>query len=84
MPQHLNPVLLRRTNEVGLSERTTACLTTANITYIGDLVQLTEIELLYKPHIGLSALREIKSMLVGLGLHLGMWVPDWPPESIRR
>lgn len=29
-------------------------------------------------------LREIKSMLAGLGLHLGMEVSGWPPENIGR
>jgi DNA-directed RNA polymerase subunit alpha len=81
MTQHaLNPVLLRRTDEVGLSERTAACLTTANIVYIGELVQMIEIELLRTPHVGRGALHEIKVMLAGLGLHLGMEVPSWPPQ----
>jgi len=81
MTQHaLNPVLLRRTDEVGLSERTAACLTTANIVYIGELVQMIKIELLRMPHVGRGALHEIKAMLAGLGLHLGMEVPSWPPQ----
>jgi DNA-directed RNA polymerase subunit alpha len=85
MPQHpLNPALLRRTDEVGLSERTAMCLTTANIVYIGDLVQMIEIELMRTPHIGPTTLREIKAMLAGLKLHLGMQVPGWPPENIGR
>lgn len=85
MPQHaLSPILLRRTDEVGLSQRTAACLTTANIVYIGDLVQMIEIELLRTPHVGATALHEIKVMLAGLGLHLGMQVPSWPPENIGR
>ncbi len=85
MPQHaLNPVLLRRTDEVGLSQRTALCLTTANITYIGELVQMIEIELLRTPHVGATALHEIKVMLAGLELHLGMEVPGWPPENLGR
>ena len=85
MPQDvLNPALLRRTDEVGLSQRTALCLTTANIMYIGELVQMIEIELLRQPHIGRTALHEIKTMLAGLKLHLGMEVPGWPPENIGR
>jgi DNA-directed RNA polymerase subunit alpha len=85
MPQHaLNPVLLKRTDEVGLSSRTALCLTTANIVYIGDLVQLTEVELLRTPHIGGATLHDIKTILAGLGLHLGMFVPGWPPEDAAR
>ena len=85
MPEHvLNPALLRRTDEVGLSQRTAACLTTANIMFIGELVQMIEIELLRTPHVGATALHEIKTMLAGLKLHLGMEVPGWPPEDIGR
>ena len=80
----LNPVLLRRTDEVGLSQRTATCLTTANIAHIGDLVQMIEIELLRTPHVGATALHEIKVMLAGLGLHLGMEVPGWPAENLGR
>jgi DNA-directed RNA polymerase subunit alpha len=80
----LNPALLRRTDEVGLSQRTAICLTTANIARIGDLVQMNEIELMRTPHVGPTALHEIKVMLAGLQLHLGMEVPGWPPETIGR
>jgi DNA-directed RNA polymerase subunit alpha len=85
MPQHaLNPILLRRTDDVGLSQRTVLCLTTANIPYLGDLVQMMEIDLLRSPHIGRTGLHEIKMMLAGLKLHLGMVVPGWPPESLGQ
>jgi DNA-directed RNA polymerase subunit alpha len=80
----LNPAFLRRTDEVGLSERTAECLTGADILYIGDLVQMTEIELLRRPHVGRGTLHDIKVMLAGLGLHLGMVVPHWPPENLGR
>jgi len=84
LPHALNPTLLRRTDEVGLSQRTVACLTTANIMHVGELVQMIEVELLRTPHIGVTALKEIKTMLGGLGLHLGMEVPGWPPEDLTR
>jgi DNA-directed RNA polymerase subunit alpha len=85
MPQQaLNPALLSRTDKVGLSERTAECLTGADILYIGDLVQMSEIELLGMAHVGRGTLKEIKVMLAGLGLHLGMVVPDWPAESLGR
>jgi DNA-directed RNA polymerase subunit alpha len=85
MTQHaLNPVLLKRTDEVGLLPRTVMCLTTENILYIGDLIQMTEAELLRTPHIGVTTLHDIKSMLAGFRLHLGMEVPGWPPEDIGR
>jgi DNA-directed RNA polymerase subunit alpha len=85
MPQDARePALLRRTDEVGLSERTAECLTSAGIVYVGELVQMTEIELLHTPHVGRGALHEIKVMLAGLGLQLGMVLLDWPPENLRR
>jgi len=49
--------------------------------YIGELVQMIEVELLRTPHIGVTALREIKTMLAGLKVHLGMEVPGWPPRT---
>jgi DNA-directed RNA polymerase subunit alpha len=79
----LNPALLRRTDEVGLSARSAECLTGAGILCVGDLVQMIEIELLRVPHVGRTTLIEIKTMLAGLGLHLGMEVPNWPPAKIK-
>jgi DNA-directed RNA polymerase subunit alpha len=85
MPQAaLNPAFLRRTDEVGLSARSAECLTGAGILYVGALVQMSEIELLRVPHVGGNTLREIKTMLASLGLHLGMEVPNWPPANIER
>jgi DNA-directed RNA polymerase subunit alpha len=85
MPQHVfNSNLLKRTDEVGLLPRTVACLTMEHILYIGDLVQMTESELLRTQHIGGTALHDIKSVLAGMKLHLGMDVPGWPPETIGR
>jgi DNA-directed RNA polymerase subunit alpha len=82
MHQHdRNPALLRRTDNVGLAERTAKCLTDAGIVHIGDLVQMTESELLRLPHVGRGSLHEIKMMLAGLRLHLGMVLPDWPPKN---
>jgi DNA-directed RNA polymerase subunit alpha len=84
MPQAAhNPAFLKGTGEVGLSARSTECLTGAGILYVGDLVQMSEIELLRVPHVGRNTLIEIKTMLAGLGLHLGMEVPNWPPAKIK-
>ena len=40
--------------------------------YIGDLVQRTEVELLRTPNLGKKSLTEIKEVLEGHGLGLGM------------
>lgn len=35
------------------------------------------------PNFGRKSLNEIKEVLSGMGLHLGMDVEDWPPENIE-
>ena len=32
---------------------------------------------------GASGVNEIKEVLTQMGLHLGMDVPDWPPDNIE-
>ena len=49
----------------------------------GDLIQKTEAEMLRTPNFGRKSLNEIKEVLSGMGLHLGMEVEDWPPENIE-
>ena len=78
-----NPALLRKVDELELSVRSANCLKNDNIVYIGDLIQKTEAEMLRTPNFGRKSLNEIKEVLAALGLHLGMDVPDWPPENIE-
>ncbi len=78
-----NPVLLKKVDELELSVRSANCLKNDNIVYIGDLIQKSEAEMLRTPNFGRKSLNEIKEVLAGLGLHLGMEVPDWPPEDIE-
>lgn len=77
------PVLLKKVDELELSVRSANCLKNDNIVYIGDLVQKTEAEMLRTPNFGRKSLNEIKEVLVQMGLHLGMDVPDWPPDNIE-
>ncbi len=79
-----NPNLLRRVEEMELSVRSANCLKNDNIVYIGDLVQKTEAEMLRTPNFGRKSLNEIKEVLAQMGLHLGMHVPNWPPENIEE
>ena len=79
-----NPALLRKVDELELSVRSANCLKNDNIVYIGDLIQKTEGEMLRTPNFGRKSLNEIKEILAGLGLHLGMEVPDWPPDNIEE
>ena len=77
-----NPALLKKVDELELSVRSANCLKNDNIVYIGDLIQKTEAEMLRTPNFGRKSLNEIKEVLAGMGLHLGMEVENWPPENI--
>ncbi len=79
-----NRNLLRKVDELELSVRSANCLKNDNIIYIGDLVQKTETEMLRTPNFGRKSLNEIKEVLAQMGLHLGMEIPDWPPENIEE
>ena len=78
-----NKNLLRKVEELELSVRSANCLKNDNIIYIGDLVQKTEAEMLRTPNFGRKSLNEIKQVLENMGLHLGMEIPNWPPENIE-
>jgi DNA-directed RNA polymerase subunit alpha len=78
-----NPALLKKVDELELSVRSANCLKNDNIVYIGDLIQKTEAEMLRTPNFGRKSLNEIKEVLAGMGLHLGMDVANWPPENIE-
>jgi DNA-directed RNA polymerase subunit alpha len=79
-----NAALLKKVDELELSVRSANCLKNDNIVYIGDLIQKTEAEMLRTPNFGRKSLNEIKEVLASMGLHLGMEVPDWPPENIEE
>jgi len=79
-----NRNLLRKVDELELSVRSANCLKNDNIVYIGDLVQKTEGEMLRTPNFGRKSLNEIKEVLAQMGLHLGMEIPNWPPENIEE
>ena len=77
-----NKNLLRKVDELELSVRSMNCLKNDNIIYIGDLVQKSEGEMLRTPNFGRKSLNEIKEVLTGMSLYLGMEIPNWPPENI--
>ncbi|MDO8287997.1 MAG: DNA-directed RNA polymerase subunit alpha [Parvibaculum sp.] len=79
-----NAALLKKVDELELSVRSANCLKNDNIVYIGDLIQKTEAEMLRTPNFGRKSLNEIKEVLAQMGLHLGMEVPNWPPENIEE
>ena len=79
-----NKNLLRKVDELELSVRSMNCLKNDNIIYIGDLVQKTEGEMLRTPNFGRKSLNEIKEVLSGMSLYLGMEIPNWPPDNIAE
>ena len=78
-----NAALLKKVDELELSVRSANCLKNDNIVYIGDLIQKSEAEMLRTPNFGRKSLNEIKEVLASMGLHLGMEVPNWPPDNIE-
>jgi DNA-directed RNA polymerase subunit alpha len=85
----LREILNRSVEELELSVRSYNCLKNANIQTIGDLVQKTEAEMLRTKNFGRKSLNEIKEILAGLGLSLGMKFdaqgrPIFPPAAMRR
>jgi DNA-directed RNA polymerase subunit alpha len=82
----MNENLYKTVEELELSVRSANCLKNANIKTIYELVQKTEAEMLKTKNFGLKSLNEIKEILTGMGLHLGMkleGVPP-PPESVTK
>ena len=79
-----NKNLLKKVDELELSVRSMNCLKNDNIIYIGDLVQKSESEMLRTPNFGRKSLNEIKEVLTGMSLYLGMEIPNWPPDNIAE
>lgn len=85
-PAHLeggavNENLYKPVEELELSVRAYNCLKNADIRYIGELVQRSEQEMLKTKNFGKKSLNEIKDVLQGMGLSLGMKVEGFSPEK---
>jgi len=76
--------LFRKVDELDLSVRSARCFRDQGITYVGDLVQKTQAELLGIRNFGRKSLAEINSKLHRMGLSLGMQVSRWPPDDIEE
>lgn len=77
----LNEVLFRPVEELEVSVRSANCLQNADIKYIGELVQRSDIEMLRTKNFGRKSLNEIQKILSGLGLELGMRLEKFPPRQ---
>jgi len=72
----MNENLSRSVEEMELTVRSANCLKAANIKTIGDLIQKSENEMLETKNFGRKSLREIKDILVKMGLSLGMTLEE--------
>ncbi|RJX28910.1 MAG: DNA-directed RNA polymerase subunit alpha [Desulfurivibrio sp.] len=75
----INPNLSKSVEDLELSVRSANCLRNAQITYIGELVQKTEAEMLKTKNFGRKSLNEIKQLLQQMDLSLGMKIDKWEP-----
>ncbi|MCD6303731.1 MAG: DNA-directed RNA polymerase subunit alpha [Planctomycetes bacterium] len=85
--QDVDTELQRKLNmsvhELELSVRASNCLEAAKIEKVGQLVKMTEADLLKIRSFGKTSLREVKRKLQDIGLSLGMNVPfDLPEEGL--
>ena len=70
--ERLRELLLAPVSELELSVRSGNCLKTSNIHTIGELCSKNDAEMLKYRNFGRKSLNEIKEVLAGLGLYLGM------------
>jgi DNA-directed RNA polymerase subunit alpha len=68
-------------SEIELSVRSANCLREANIKTIADMVKKTEDEMLALKNFGKKSLSEIKALLAGMGLSLGMQID---PKKLKK
>ncbi len=77
----VNENLYKPVEELELSVRAYNCLKNAEIKYIGELVQRSEQEMLKTKNFGKKSLNEIKEVLHGMGLSLGVKIEGFSPEK---
>ena len=82
----LNEHLKKSVDELELSVRSSKCLKSADIGTIAELVQKTEADLLKTKNFGKKSLSEIKAVLTGMGLSLGMTLDPavFPPADTEE
>jgi DNA-directed RNA polymerase subunit alpha len=80
-----NQILETPISDFELSVRSRNCLKKMKIETLGDLLRISEAELLSYKNFGETSLREIKSILDPKGLHLGMAIEEEhiPPAEIE-
>lgn len=81
----LNANLFRPIEDLNFSVRSANCLQSADLRYVGELVQRTENDLLKTKNFGRKSLNEIKDALASMELELGMRLENFPDrEELER
>ena len=73
--------LLRRVETLELTTRASNVMEDQGIATVGELIQLTESELLRTPNVGRLTINNLKTVLAQLGLSLGVTISNWPREE---
>ena len=77
----VNENLLQPIEELNLSVRSANCLQSADLRYVGELVQRSEADLLKTKNFGRKSLNEIKETLQSMGLELGLQLDAFPSRE---
>lgn len=81
-PINENRNIFKRLNEIEWSIRTSNVFKDQRMVFVGDLVHVTEKELLRYPKFGKQSLNEIKNVLKSMKLELGQ-TSTWPPDDLE-
>lgn len=73
----LDETLFKSIDDLELSVRATNCLKSANISYVGELVQKAEADMLKTKNFGRKSLDEIRRVLGDMGLDFGIRVDSF-------
>ena len=76
--------LFRSVDDLEVSVRTSYFLQSVGVRYIGDIVRMTEAELLASPKGDAKALAELRAIFSDIGLSFGMSLPDWAAQLASR
>lgn len=80
--ENIDLTLFKTIDSLELTVRSANCLKSENLTYVGDLIQKTESELLKMPNLGKKSLTEIKNILLKNNLTLGTKIENW--EEMKK
>ena len=72
--------MAKRLDEVDLSVRTSNCLSTLNIKYLGELIQYTPAKLMEIHAFGKKSLQELHALFAATNLPLGLQITEWTPD----